>query len=297
MSATKANILSDSSVPSPTISPPQKTSKAPPAPSTAGEESFNPHGDGPDWRIGFGISVSVLWLLVLSLYVESSIGWSNISTSPIAVVGNFLEGAFAPLAFLWLVIGYFLQKKELVQNTLAIKQQYVEIQKSATQAAIQAEAIRASEVHARRESFLRVADSVKNQLGAIMGFLFISSQGTTGAGTATSEHISELWSKMSQNDPEVFSRSMLELQFLHGPAYAYKVLYGTPVRTRHSENFIFNFERLLQAAMDCDDTAMIYDSVMGSAHGYIYNRMIMLRDTPPPGFTYGKYDFDPDSFD
>ena len=40
-------------------------------------------------------------------------------------LGNFLEGAFAPLAFLWLVIGYFLQKKELVQNTTAIKMQYV----------------------------------------------------------------------------------------------------------------------------------------------------------------------------
>ncbi|MFT4631636.1 MAG: hypothetical protein ACI8PP_001676 [Candidatus Pseudothioglobus sp.] len=262
------------------------------------EEPFSLFAENaPDWRIWFGLSVTVLWLIVLSLYIAGSIGWSNIASSPIATVGNFLEGAFAPLAFLWLVIGYFLQKKELAQNTAAIKLQYVEIQKSATQAVIQAEAISASELHARRESFLRIAESVKQQLGAIMGFLFISSQGASGSGAVSSEKISELWSKMSQNDPEVFSRSMLELQFLYDESYAYKVLFGTLIRTRHSENFIFNFERLLRAAAACDEDRMIYDSVMGSAHGYIFSRLVRLRDFPPESFVFGIYDFDPDSYD
>jgi hypothetical protein len=253
--------------------------------------------NAPDWRIWFGLSVTVLWLIVLSIYIQGSIGWANIGSSPIATVGNFLEGAFAPLAFLWLVIGYFLQKKELAQNTAAIKLQYVEIQKSATQAVIQAEAISASELHARRESFLRIAESVKQQLGAIMGFLFLSSQGATGAGIVSSDKMAELWSKMSQNDPEVFSRSMLELQFMYDQNYAYKVLFGTLVRTRHSENFIFNFERLLRAAAACDEDRMIYDSVMGSAHGYIYSRLVQLRDEPPEGFSFGVYNFDPDSIE
>jgi hypothetical protein len=260
------------------------------------EEPFSLFAENaPDWRIWFGLSVTVLWLIVLSIYIEGSIGWANIGGSPIATVGNFLEGAFAPLAFLWLVIGYFLQKKELAQNTAAIKLQYVEIQKSATQAVIQAQAISASELHARRESFLRIAESVKQQLGVIMGFLFLSSQGTSGAGLVSSEKVASLWSKMSQNDPEVFSRSMLELQFLSNESYAYKVLFGTPVRTRHSENFVFNFERLLRAAAACDEDRMIYDSVMGGAHGYIYSRLVHFRDQPPEGFIFGAYDFNPDS--
>jgi hypothetical protein len=262
------------------------------------EEPFSLFAENaPDWRIWFGLSVTVLWLIVLSIYISGSIGWANLSSSPIATVGNFLEGAFAPLAFLWLVIGYFLQKKELAQNTEAIKLQYVEIQKSATQAVIQSEAISATELHARRESFLRIAESVKQQLGFIMGFLFISSQGASGSGLVSSEKMSEIWSRMSQNDPEIFSRNMLELQFRYGVRYAYKVLFGTLIRTGHSETFIFNFERLLRAAAACDEDRMIYDSVIGSAHGYIYNRLIQLRDEPPAGFSFGVYDFNPDSIE
>ena len=212
-------------------------------------------------------------------------------------MGNFLEGAFAPLAFLWLVIGYFLQKKELIQNTNAIKMQYVEIQKSAAQAEIQSHAIQATEVHARKESFLRIAESVKQQLGTIMGFLYLSSQGASGSGFVSQEKLASLWSSVNRTDPEVFSRSMMEVHFLHGEAYAYKLFYGTEIRTNHSESFVFNFERLIRAAEACDDDGMIRDSLLGSAHGFIYNRMIKIRDNTPPGFTYGTYDFDPDSFD
>ncbi len=253
--------------------------------------------NAPDWRIWLGTTITIFWLITLSIYIEGIVGWQNISRAPIETLGNFLEGAFAPLAFLWLVIGYFLQKKELVQNTDAIKMQYVEIQKSAAQAEIQSHAIRATELHARKESFLRIAESVKQQLGAIMGFLFLSSQGASGSGVVSQEKIASLWSAMNQNDPEVFSRSMLEITFLKGTNYAYKLFYGTPVRTRHAENFIFNFERLTKAAEACDDDGMIRDSLLGSAHGYIYNRMIEFRDSPPEGIVYGMYDFDPDSFD
>ena len=251
----------------------------------------------PDWRIWFGLSVTVIWLALLTSYVSSTIGWRQLAVVPIEQLGGFLEGAFAPLAFLWLVIGYFLQKKELLQNTDAIKMQYVEIQKSAAQAEIQSDAIRASERHARRESFLRIAESVKQQLGAIMGFLFMSSQGSIGKGVVSNEKVAQIWRKMSQNDPEVFSRSMMEIQMLHGRRYAYKVFHGTAIRSRHSESFIFNFERLIKAAEECDDDGMIRDSLLGSAHGFVYQRMTELLDDPPEGFTPGVYDFDPDTTD
>jgi hypothetical protein len=253
--------------------------------------------NAPDWRIWMGISVTTLWLIMLSIYISGTIGWGNIRHAPIQQLGSFLEGAFAPLAFLWLVIGYFLQKKELTQNTNAIKMQYIEIQKSAAQAEIQSHAIKATELHARKESFLRIAESVKQQLGAIMGFLFLSSQAASGSGIVSQDRISSLWTALNQNDPEVFSRSMMQIHFLHGENYAYKLFYGTAIRTRHCENFIFNFERLIRAAEECDDDGMIRDSLLGGAHGFIFNRMITFRDAPPEGFSYGNYDFDPDSFD
>ena len=179
------------------------------------EQPFGLHGvgSGPDWRIWFGVSLTTFWLIVLSLYVSNTVGWANIGNAPIETVGNFLEGAFAPLAFLWLVIGYFLQKKELMQNT----------------------------------------------------------------------------------DPEGFSRSLLQLSFRHGDIYAYKLLYGTAIRTQHCDNFIFNFDRLVNAAAESDASGMIKDALLGSAHGRFYQRMIGYRDTQPPGFEYGVYNFDPDS--
>ena len=264
----------------------------------AREEPFHPFGrQGPDWRLLLGGFFTVIWVVVLASYISGSVGWLQMSDVRIDTMGSFLEGAFAPLAFLWFVLGYFSQQKELSLNTDAIKMQYVEIQRSAEQAVMQTEAIKASEFHARRESFLRIAESVKVQLGAIMGFLFVSSQGATSEGFVSSEKISRLWNAMGQNDPELFSRQMMEMQFLHGERYAYKLLYGTPIRTTHSKNFVFSFERLVAAAEECDTNGMIRDAIRGSAHGFIYQRMLNYRDNPPEGFTYEVYDFDPDSND
>ncbi len=264
------------------------------------EEPFRLHGisSGPDWRIWLGLSVTTTWLVLLSLYVANSVGWSNIGNEPIQTLGNFLEGAFAPLAFLWLVIGYFLQKKELTQNTDAIKMQYVEIQKSAEQAVIQSKAIRASELHARKQSFLQTAESVKQQLGAIAAFLFLSSQGGAGNnGLVSEERIAELWGSLNNTDPEGFSRSLLQMRFSNGERYAYKLLYGTEIRTRHTNSFMFNFERLLKNAIEADEDGLIKDALLGGAHGRLYLWMTFYKESPPAGFTIGVYDFDPDTIE
>ncbi|MFT6409147.1 MAG: hypothetical protein ACJAQ6_002572 [Arenicella sp.] len=247
-----------------------------------------------DWVIKAGLWGSVLWLLLLATYISNGSGWANLSTAPLDILGGFLEGAFAPLAFLWFVLGYFTQQKELSQNTEAIRLQHREMQKSAVQAVIQAEATQASEVHARRESFLSVAESVKTQLGAIMGFLFLSSQGSNASGLVPPEKMTELWDTMGRKDHEVFTRRMLSLTFLHGDRYAYKLMFGTPIRRRHTDNFIFNFERLASTAAECDTNDMIRDAIMGSAHGFLYERIIAIRSSPPIGFELGVYDFDPD---
>ena len=262
------------------------------------EQPFNVfRSQGPDWRTWLGIVVTGVWILLLAIYLSGAVGWANISDVPIDILGSFLEGSFAPLAFLWFILAYYSQQKELSQNTDAIKMQYIEIQKSAEQAAIQAEATKASEVHARRESFLRIADAVKDQLGATMGFLFISSQGMTGTGVVPPEKLSSMWHALGQSDSEIFSRQLLEFSFMHGERYAYKMMWGTPIRTMHSENFIFTFERLLQAAEECDENGMIRDAIRGSGHGQAYQRLILFRDNPPDGMTYGTYDFDPDTIE
>ena len=74
-----------------------------------------------DWRIRLGLSLTGAWLVLGVAYLSQSIGWVNIHRLPADELGSFLEGAFAPLAFLWLVIGYFLQQRELQLNSAALQ--------------------------------------------------------------------------------------------------------------------------------------------------------------------------------
>ncbi len=222
-----------------------------------------------DWRIWLGLFLTVGWLLLGATYISTTIGWSNFSSLPAAELGSFLEGAFAPLAFLWLVIGYFLQQKELEQNTDALLAQAEEIQRSAEQAVIQSEKMAQSEIHARQNTFLQILKTVYAQLGSIIGLLFLSIQGAEGR--VSSQEMSQLFSMLSAQDTEVFSRRLLETHLqLDDADEQYALFYGTDVRARHSNNFLFSFERLMRRAQEVDPDDMIRDSILASAHGFVY---------------------------
>ncbi len=226
-----------------------------------------------DWRVWLGLALTAIWLFLGCMYIETVIGWHRFVLSRADLLGNFLEGAFAPLAFLWLVIGYFLQKKELEQNTRALMAQAEEIQRQSEQAVIQSEKLAASEMHARQQVFLQISRLVSDQLGTIGGLLFLSSQGAAGANSpVTPEEMSRLFAQRAAQDMELFSRLLLELhvQLSSDPAAQYDLFYGTPVRARHANNFIFTFERLMRRAADVDPDFIIRDSLANSSHGLCY---------------------------
>ena len=251
-----------------------------------------------DWRVLFGLTLTFVYLILMGLYINSQVGWHSFVELSVERMGSFLEGAFAPLAFLWLVIGYFLQKKELRQNTDAMKMQFVEIQKSAEQAVVQAEATARAELHQRRESFLKLAELVRTQLGYVVGLLYLSSQMADGNEQKVSpERTATLWNVVGRDDPEAFSRELLRVSTLSGDTYRFKLFFGTEIRTRHTTNFEHSFQRLLRAAESCDEDNMITDALMGSAHGNLYRRIRAVRDEMPDHFEIGVYDFDPDSRD
>ena len=225
-----------------------------------------------NWRIWLGLGLTAVWIILGIIYISTNIGWVEFATSPADRLGNFLEGAFAPLAFLWLVIGYFLQKMELEQNTEALRAQSIEIQRSAEQAVIQTQNLAASELHQRQETFLQIADLIRHQLGAIAGLLFISSQGGTGNGSAEPGEISRLFSAQSTGlDVEAFSRRLLEVHLsMDDPEEQFALFYGTEIRARHTNDFIFTFERLLRRAEEVDMENMIHDALAASGHGFLY---------------------------
>lgn len=216
-----------------------------------------------------------MWIMLGVIYISANIGWADFVVLPADDMGNFLEGAFAPLAFLWLVIGYFLQQKELEQNTAALNAQAVQISRSAEQAVIQSKNLAATEIHARQEAFLQIAQSVRGQLGSIAGLLFLSSQGPSGDETVSPQEQAELFSAQNAGvDSEAFSRRLLTANLrLDSEEEKLEIFYGTEVRARHTNNFIFTFERLCDRATGVDTENMIVDSVRASGHGFLYRIM------------------------
>lgn len=238
--------------------------------------------EAPDWRIWLGLTITVAWLALGIGYIAADIGWRNFVHLPADELGSFLEGAFAPLAFLWLVIGYFLQQKELQQNTQALRAQAEEIQRTAEQAIIQSEKMAQSEIHARQEVFLQTTRIVRNQLGLIIGFLYLSSQSTDAAGTVTRDEQSKLFAG-SGRDMELFSRRLLEAHIaLDDPVLKYELFYGTDIRARHSNNVIYTFERLIARAETVDPEFIIRDALYMSGHGLIYTLAKKYQQQAPP---------------
>ena len=118
-----------------------------------------------DWRIWFGLVVTFIWIGGGLWFVIGSVAADPDQSLTLGVIGNFLEGAFAPLAFLWLVLGLFLQQRELANNTEVLRL-------TAEQSEKQTLAIAATEMNARQETFFKIKENVSHQLGGITGMLY-----------------------------------------------------------------------------------------------------------------------------
>lgn len=95
-------------------------------------------------RVGFYISVAYLIFLTIMAILASG---KLFSMSP-NEFGDTLAGCFAPLAFLWLVLGFFQQGKELQASVRALEIQGEELQNSVKQ---QRELVKVSREHLESE--------------------------------------------------------------------------------------------------------------------------------------------------
>lgn len=81
----------------------------------------------------FGVAVTVIWLTGAALLALSRrVDWAGM---PLNAWGDFLAGVVAPLAFLWLVLGYFQQGEELRLNTKALLAQEAELRRQVEETA------------------------------------------------------------------------------------------------------------------------------------------------------------------
>lgn len=78
-----------------------------------------------------GGGVTAVWLLLFVVFTWAR--WSEVVTLTPNEVGDYLAGAFAPLAFFWLVLGFFQQGDELRNSGRALWLQGEELQNSVKQ--------------------------------------------------------------------------------------------------------------------------------------------------------------------
>jgi hypothetical protein len=219
-----------------------------------------------DWRVILGMVLTTAWITAGFSYLLGIVGWTNFIHLPTGDIGSFLEGAFAPLAFLWLVIGHFMQQKEITANTKAIS--------------LQEKSARRLELHSRRDSYFKLLSLVQDQLGSIAAFHYISVFGETGTGKMSFEEFAENRAHISNGDHAYFIRLMTTESFRlrEEPGAVQDMYFGTDVRTRHTHNYVKTFEKLLNSAREIDTDEMISNALLhGSAAGRQYRIIKLLQ--------------------
>jgi len=215
-----------------------------------------------DWRIWFGLVVTFFWIGGGILFVATR---DADQAYTLEAIGSFLEGAFAPLAFLWLVLGLFIQQRELTRNTEALRLTVEQSEK-------QTQAIAATEMNARQETFFKIAENVKHQLAGISGMLFMSGLGPIGSGRYSRDEMDEYFENSANGDCEVFARQFMTIEFLEEGGLA-ALFYETDIRRNHTQNFRRTYSRLIRLAEGCDVDGIIVDSLRQSAFGLLNDRM------------------------
>ncbi|EMF9067486.1 hypothetical protein V4U64_001086 [Vibrio vulnificus] len=82
-----------------------------------------------------GLVITVIWITLISILLY--LKFNDAASMSLNEWGDFLAGVTAPVAFLWLIIGYMLQRKELGLNTEALILSKNEIRRQANELAQQ----------------------------------------------------------------------------------------------------------------------------------------------------------------
>lgn len=124
---------------------------------------------GSPIRVGY--LLTGVWVVLLAIYVMLGKGWIELWRSGFSEIGDFLSGAFAPLAFFWLVIAVLLQthelslqREQLRESTEALKEQAKEahalVEQNKRSVDVATKTLVQQELRAREDRVHRVIDAL-----------------------------------------------------------------------------------------------------------------------------------------
>lgn len=214
-----------------------------------------------DWRIWLGLALTFFWLSAW-LLVAWYFGWNTFWNQELDRLGGF-EGLFAPLAFLWLVIGLFIQQKELSINTQTLVMSNRQIEE-------QTRVLEATELRARQASFLAIADNVFRGAGTLLGYMVSTSLGPPGKKLFSEEELKEHWSAHGSGEFERFPFLILREDLQHTGLF-----FENDANTAWSTELVRSFHSLLNLAYECDGgDRTISRSITQSSLAYVYSAIL-----------------------
>ena len=221
-----------------------------------------------DWLIALGIFVTIVWVMGGVIYVGYT-GLAVLLDEGADTIGGFLEGFFAPLAFLWLVIGLFIQQRELATNTKVLKDTQLVTEQ-------QTRVLAETELRARQSAFFQIADNVRRQTGNLAGMLLESLVDDNGERLVSVEDTLSHWDDHLNGQYERFPALLVKV----GPnpndfgMSQYELFFGTEKRRGFSEEYIRSFRELLRLGRECDPDGTIVRTTTQTPHGSLYESML-----------------------
>lgn len=175
---------------------------------------------------------TAVWVALAVYYVFGYVCWSTFVALPANSMGDFFAGFFAPLAFLWLVLGYLQQGNELRFQSDQIRAQRT--------------AIEANELHARRDTFMRFVEQVMLEQYELAASLM-------PAASQRGHGVEMAWGRFSQGGRNQFFSAIIENGFRKVPAATTnKIRRDEPERSR-ALRFVENCEIIFKQCDSCDD--------------------------------------------
>lgn len=218
--------------------------------------------------ITMGIVVTVLWIIGgLALLFQN--GVSGFLNQGLDALGGFLEGFFAPLAFLWLVIGLFMQQRELSLNTDVLRA-------TVDTAKQQTRVLEETELRARQSAFFQIAENVKRQTRNLAGLIAGLILDESGNAVFSEEDMLDHWMDHQRGQYEKFPAMLINPS---NPMSTYgisefEMLFGNEALCIYSEEYIRSFRQLLRMGHDCDPDGTIVKTVSQTPHGSLFDMMI-----------------------
>lgn len=222
-----------------------------------------------------GLTGSAVWGGFVVWYLVRSNQLETVLASAPNNFGDFWAGTFAPLAFWWLVLGYFQQGIELRQNVEALKQQSAETANLVLQAQAQSDAIKANELHARRDTFFRYADLLLVEQNAILARIM---------GYACNMNTDSIWTRYANGNRDALFNHFVREVIIHYDDIKQNILDrdmgAFEVFEKNAQRFLSNFETLCRKASECDPDKAIREVFEKGAIGRAYKGLCLVLQCP-----------------